>query len=537
MATKKNQDIDLFGTEYNPRLKELTNKYASKVPLANSLFFRFQKFQIENDWKETPSQSEFFEKFFESYTELKTQLQSTYKPYYAQVINHSFSTTPKYNITVKIGFIDFNMECLWDTFSMNVDDPLMCYCLLSTVSLDKVSYAVEAPQPLIPWKKPKLYRFHPERFSTTRKYAKAVVEIYKNEINTKHGFLTLSQVNHVASEVANYVNVINFKYPLKLRKESNPSLVMDSEMALAMSYARFVAAGKQIFQFSSDLTEMLNNTGNDDIQMGNIRLPYNSLYLHFGPQDHLALDNGWLVDGAYIETRGDDGNFKITLTSVPLDIENAKYWFLKPEPIFHQDIVGDYADKNLKEVISILHKDTIERIASTKPLEIEDKKLTEIVPNIIDVSEVNAMTRLGEAERKFPIYQSALTLIINALCYITSYRDDIEYKYTDDVPKILLDSATSTKQQKKADEKLKNDGYSKVHICGENLFKKAGIATHQRTVGIHWRRGHWRKQPYGEKRSQTKLKWIMPMLVGAKTSENDSPRNGHIYDIKPSETH
>lgn len=40
----------------------------------------------------------------------------------------------------------------------------------------------------------------------------------------------------------------------------------------------------------------------------------------------------------------------------------------------------------------------------------------------------------------------------------------------------------------------------------------AGTGTSKR---LHWRRGHWREQPFGKGRSQHKLIWIEPMLVGS----------------------
>ncbi|MCK4083765.1 hypothetical protein HCY52_08040 [Acinetobacter radioresistens] len=532
MDTKKNQDQDLFGTGYNEKLKSISNKYAPKVPLVNTLYGRFKNYENRFYWSASDSQHDFLEKLDELHDSLLDHFQGEMRrPLSLTLINHSFSKEFKNNITVKVGFIEQGMECLWDRFSMTVDDPVMCFCLFSEYHPNSVQYNIDAESDIISWKKPKSYRFHPERFISTRKHMKAIADFYKKEVNPNTGLMQRDQLNHLLGHISQGMNTAALGFPLTQRSNSNPSLIFDAEMALAMSCGRFMACGKQIFQFSKDLTEMLNQTGNDDIQMGNIKLPYNSLYLHFGPQDNLVLENGWLVDGAYIESRGDSGNFKITLTSVPLDIEETKYWFLKREPFYSQDIIGDYADKNLKEVISLIYKDSIDRLSSTKTL-IDGNEPLDIDMEIVDVSEANAITRLDEATQKFPVYQSALKLIVNALCYITSYKEDIEYKFTDDVPKILLDTAKTPKQHKKLEEKLKGDGYSKVHICGENILMKSGISTGQRSVEMHWRRGHWRKQPYGENRSLMKLKWIMPMLIGAKDSESNAPLSGHIYEVE-----
>ena len=533
MAIKKDQNQDLFGTQYNQKLSAISAKYAPKIPLVNSLISRFLTYTASNSWTGTQSQINFFDQAENSIIEMLNHLHnSPDKPLFGHVINHSFSKDYTNNITVRIGFIDYGQECLWDTFSMIVDDPVMCYCLLGTSCIDRMRYTIEQEMPVIPWKKPKLYRYHPERFASTRKYVKPVVEIYNKEVNPKTGLLQLHQVNAIAGAVASTMNQVGFQFPLKYRKDSNSSLIFDAEIALAMAYGRFVASGKQIFQFSKELTEMLNHTGTNDVKMGSIKLPYSSLYLYFGPQEDLVLENGWLVDGAYIESRGDSGNFKFTLASVPLNVDQTRLWFTHKEPFFSQDIIGEYADKNLNEVINAVYHDSINQISSTKPV----KNLSEISDvtglKIIDISEDNAIERIDAAERQFPLYQSALHLIVNALCYITSYSEDIEYKYTDDVPKILLENAKSPKQSKKIDEKLIQDGYRKVHICGEKISHQIGIVSNQRSVELHWRRGHWRRQPHGERKEQIKMIWIMPMLVGAKNNDESSELKGHIYEVE-----
>lgn len=538
MNFKDKQNYELFGNGYNDNLKALTTKYAAKIPLVTSLKIRFANYPEADSWVMSESQGEYSEKLRDVLISLIGHLsEGSYKPLYLKFINHSFTKGHTNNITVKIGFKEYGIDFLWDTFSMTVDDPVMCYCLSERLPIfvHEISYSIGPETELIPWKKPKLYRFHPERFASTRSYANAIANFYRSEVNSNSGMLKIDQLNIVSGKVAQAINEISAKYPLCLRLDNNPSLLISSELALAMSYGRFMACGKQIFQFSKDLTEMLNQTGNDDIQMGNIKLPYNSVYLHFGPQDELVLENGWLVDGAYIESRGESGNFRITLTSVPLNTEESKYWMLKPEPYFSQDIVGEYADKNLKEVISIIFKETIDSLSSNQSLlnEESERILSENNIKVIDNTQQNTLIRLEESQQKFPVYQSALTLIVNALCYISSYKEDIEYKYTDDVPKILVDTVKAAKNPLKAEQKLKAEGYSKVHICGERIAAKTGLSDQHRTVEVHWRRGHWRKQPYGENRSLSKLKWIMPMLIGVKNlEENKTPLKGHIYDVE-----
>jgi hypothetical protein len=46
----------------------------------------------------------------------------------------------------------------------------------------------------------------------------------------------------------------------------------------------------------------------------------------------------------------------------------------------------------------------------------------------------------------------------------------------------------------------------------------------------HWRRGHFRQQPFGPKLAHRKLVWIMPTIV---RRDKGTPENGHIYLVDP----
>jgi hypothetical protein len=56
----------------------------------------------------------------------------------------------------------------------------------------------------------------------------------------------------------------------------------------------------------------------------------------------------------------------------------------------------------------------------------------------------------------------------------------------------------------------------KVHHRSNNSTVASTEST--RDVSTHWRRGHWRNQPIGEKRQDSKLIWIRPSLINPVTS-------------------
>lgn len=74
-------------------------------------------------------------------------------------------------------------------------------------------------------------------------------------------------------------------------------------------------------------------------------------------------------------------------------------------------------------------------------------------------------------------------------------------------------------------------GYTKLKLCGLNLKKQSTEHIDKNSIRPHWRRGHWRQQPYGEELKKKKIIWIRPTLV---SQDKGSPETGHIYQVSDS---
>lgn len=112
-------------------------------------------------------------------------------------------------------------------------------------------------------------------------------------------------------------------------------------------------------------------------------------------------------------------------------------------------------------------------------------------------------------------------VVFNALCYLNWKDRDVEERYSD--PKIQNQIASaSRKKQEKLRVKAAQLGYRKLWFCGYNSAR----AEHSHTggpVSTHWRRGHWRNQPFGKGLSQTRLTWIRPVIVNKGDDQPDTP--------------
>jgi hypothetical protein len=128
------------------------------------------------------------------------------------------------------------------------------------------------------------------------------------------------------------------------------------------------------------------------------------------------------------------------------------------------------------------------------------------------------------------VYRAALQLVVNALCYVTAYPDDIATVWPKATPvelvRLFLEG--KGKERQRAKSKLAALGYVPVHICGSHVAQVKAL--HVRVAnqpGLHWRRGHWRNQAHGPARALRKLIWVMPMMVGLTPGEE--PESGHLY--------
>ena len=545
----------LFGERYNPELKAYTRQiqtspqkvvalgkaYAALFEMDPPLDIHGGDEQLEGlfNWYATEEQDALFFKVVESLEHLHEFMEGR-NDYldYLKVANHG----PE--VTMEIGWQDKRVgRVVWDRWTQSVEDPVMAYVLVAD-QLDLAFYEC-APKPHERCEPP-MYRYHPERYKANRTYAETIGKMFRQRVDPHTGFMTIDQLNESMGHVVRELNAKGLNHPRRLTLDGPvPSLVIDTEQTLCTAYGRFVQAGRQIMDFPPSLTEMLSKTDIDDIPLNTIRMPYASQYVHFGPQADLELDRGWLVDGAYVEQRGELGDLRITITAMPKDHAESEKWYVRPEPEFSQDFVGEFRTMDLATAI-----DTVlaERLAAfgknkgraggniTSQIQAEAAATGHEIPkdvDLVDISPKMAGVREEITLHRFPVYKAAIQLVVNALCYVAAYPDDIDTAWPPGTPEALLKKAISGvgKEQARARSKLSALGYVPVHICGKRIAEqRERLNVPAPSVGgmaTHWRRGHWRNQAHGQGRSLRKLIWMMPMLVGVK--EKEEAEFGHLY--------
>lgn len=428
---------------------------------------------------------------------------------------------------------------LWSERAIGDSDPVAL--AVAVAAIDNVVEYVTAPRPALLRHGP-LDRFHPERFITQHPSARALNSLARTVARNKQPGLTMDDINRVGEVVFKDAQAQLFELPLAIRHNLPPlgSAPIAQAGSLAAHLVMWMTTGRQIYDLPPALVERFKQTDVDDVPLPLLKFPYEGLYLYWGPQEDLVLEPGWLVDGAYVMT-GIAGVLQLVVTAAPTDPVEGAWWPVKGEPYyfqaFEQETLGMDVGTAVDTVLSKELAELRQRIAT--PAMDVDATLHELVASgevdpasaprhVEDVSARTATQELDRVSRRHAVYVASLKLVVNGLCYLTAYPEDSSAEFPAGAPQHLVKAAGSTdfKTAKSARGRLAELGYLPVHLCGKELASMKSTPVPEGHVRAHWRRGHWRRQPYGEGRALRKLIWVMPMLVGA--GENDEPL-GHLY--------
>lgn len=290
---------------------------------------------------------------------------------------------------------------------------------------------------------------------------------------------------------------------------------------------QYEMCGKQIFDLHDSLTEMLGHTDLGECTLEDLHLPYPCIYIHFGklldvkhvfdsePRTYAYMDGVFVALSPWDE----EGNcrIKMGISTVHEDGTGVMY------PGLFFDLLPE------ERKLPVLHG--IESALSRRHMAHQagagrTETYSAIMHRVQDDDEDAAET-----------LRKAASLVINALFYIESLRENVPSAGPGrDTPPSLMAkwSTASPRQRQKQRSALVADGYAVVHLVGGEIEAQPTTATTGTSRKVHWRRGHWRQQPYGEHKLLRRRTWIKPVLVGAADAAAvETP--GHIYLVPGSD--
>ena len=301
-----------------------------------------------------------------------------------------------------------------------------------------------------------------------------------------------------------------------------PNSIKISKSIGLILYRKFEQNGSNIFHFTKELLELFKQTDVSDIQIKNIKFPYNNFYISLRELDiPVKNDKDRIIDGVYVNFTDDEKEDLIYSHHINFDVccyskqagENEFDYKVKDDIVEMSDLSFENRNSTISDAINgvfEIMKNTMEETDRTKE---------------------QIQTEIDYQLDAFNVFKNNINLIINCILYISSEKPDIEKDYATDLPTHLKNNyqKAKTKHQKEIEEnKIQQFGYSKINLVGKT-FKKNTTNQDLSSVAPHWRRGHWRNQKYGHNLSQSKLIWIMPTVVN---KEKGDPEKGHIYSIE-----
>lgn len=383
-------------------------------------------------------------------------------------------------------------------------------------------------------------KYHPFRFQQSRPFARQAATAYVSVCGAATP--PTSKVSEKLSAIVQRGYNDALEDIPRLERPDHTRIVF-SEISYTMHYAIYCAYGRNTFDFDESLISMFRNTDVGAVPIESLQLPFNAVYLSFGPQNDLLMFGGKaVIDGAYVR-HVVPKTMEIALSVIPVN-----GW----SPVNPSDFITD-PDRNyylpLPFIQGLSVEDAIEqalnnqlkaKATSNATLEAFGEVQKEAKQDGIEIRSSHLQSSQifsEEIKEGYAVFKKAMNLVVNGLCYLTAYHDDGKTEWPVDAPSSMVDkvaTAKTPKQKQRAESKLRSQGYSRVHFARETSEKAAqstGDAVHE-NVRTHWRRGHWRNQPCGSNRMETKLIWIKPVLVAKK---EDAEPDGHVYDVRRSD--
>ena len=306
---------------------------------------------------------------------------------------------------------------------------------------------------------------------------------------------------------------------------------LQAELVNVQMFGSYLDGGKVVFDLSKVLVQTLGHSDAEDIPCGELPFPAQSFYLHFGNGSGLS-DGGFDIEGAFVV----NGIDRMIIDLVPQGFGQEHFLSLP----MGETTIGTYVmlnnptkpiSKSLTDSIASVLEQNAAIFAQVADIE---KQLTQQYGQVVKVP--SPVENLAD---KAPLLQRALSLIVNTMFYLASEPEDDEEGWSRDTPKEAVEALTASVNPgeiKAIENTLLKAGYSKVRLVGRR-FEASAVAGQMQAVvasgkalSSHFRRGHFRRQPYGPERALRKTIFVAPVMVN---SGIGAEPQGRIYSADP----
>jgi hypothetical protein len=169
----------------------------------------------------------------------------------------------------------------------------------------------------------------------------------------------------------------------------------------------------------------------------------------------------------------------------------------------------------------------------------EIKRPDGTIAHVVDVRARSRKRRIDQFRSQEPAFRACLNIIVNTACFVTFRPDDITDAWEGEPSPDVIAAANASDDSRRirdrklgALRKLESGDFTRVKICGRNLFTDTAQPEGGRTDGTspraHWRRGHWRRQRHGIGLGLVVVRWIRPTIV---MKDNGPLVEARIYEV------
>jgi hypothetical protein len=355
----------------------------------------------------------------------------------------------------------------------------------------------------------------------------------------KHNYRVLEKKNQIDNDYENdpYYEFIN---QVSKGNEELAGYIFDD----FSSWSSWNRMGRNIFSFSNDLLLMLEKTDVNDISFDMFSLPYDNFYLSLKSLELYAnSENRNLIDGVYIHLE------KSEMEAIPKSERYPKmgdeYYEPEYKLLIYFHFVGDFDDFIKDKPDEVIFDEDIMlswNYALSFPKYEDFITVGDTIDQEIEKFESQVYRNFPNNENKrekisseYKVFiDKTIRVLINSLLFLSQPKEKLtsEQKYPKDLPfnfNRKLNFAKTKKQKEKIEKKINETGFSKILYFGNSENRNINEFNESHRKTLHWRRGHWRKQPFGKDLQSNRLIWIKPVLIN-KTEENILPK-GHVYDV------
>jgi hypothetical protein len=373
-------------------------------------------------------------------------------------------------------------------------------------------------------------KYFPERFRARHQNAYRLAA--QQLTGSAHLMPTREMMDRLQRQQVEEYSAILAKMPVSLRP-SRPTPVIGNVMAPAMHVGKFHVCGRQIYDISPRMLKVLASADYAEVPASMLVLPFPSIYLHFGSQEFTI--KGAPFEGALVSL--EQGIFEVMLVTTPT--AGWQQGNMVTHPILYLYLPLDLRDVDVDTPLGEVVKAAVAK--ERKDLS-EAARLPETTENIdgvtlIDRRASGSKQDLENFEIGIGSLDAAMNLVVNTIIYITSYREHVSTRWSENTPENIArvaDGAGRPKQVVQAKAKIIEGGYYRTHFVGERSEHGEDENTFRTGNGVvapHWRRAHWRMQVCGVGRLDRKLLLVPRVLVNANQLAEDAVLPGRVSRI------